>query len=133
MWTLRGVVMAGLGQAGSFMGLPWVADGVRRLVGFTPYPGTLNVRLDPDTVDAWRQIRERDGLVLSPPAGQPCGARLFPVTLGPGVEAAVIVPDVTRHGDDVLEVVAPTALRRRLGLADGGAITLNFAEFRPLE
>ncbi len=59
MVSLRGVVASGLGQGAQFMAVPWVREGIRRLIGFDPYSGTLNVRLvDPDALVAWRRIRE---------------------------------------------------------------------------
>ena len=124
MISLTGVVVSGLGQGASFMSLAWVRDGVSALVGFTPYPGTLNVRLDSDTVGIWRQIREGDALVLPPPPGESCGARLVPLVMAPDIEAAVIVPDVTRYGDDLLELIAAVNVRSRLGLRDGDRVTL---------
>ena len=125
MTSLNGVVASGLGQGAHFMSLPWVQDAVRRLIGFTPYPGTLNVRLDADMVGVWRRIQNHRAIVLAPPPPEPCGARLFPVTVAPDVEAAVIVPDVTRYGDDLLELIAPVHLRSRLVLLDGDPVTLQ--------
>ena len=122
--SLNGVVASGLGQGAYFMSLHWVRDAVRRLIGFTPYPGTLNVRLDADMVGVWRRIQD-GAIVLAPPPPEPCGGRLFPVTVAPDVEAAVIVPDVTRYGDDLLELIAPVHLRSRLGLLDGDSVTLQ--------
>jgi riboflavin kinase len=124
--SLRGVVASGLGEAARFMALPWVQEAIRGLAGFDPYPGTLNVRLvDPDMVLAWRRVREGPALRLTPPPDW-CGARLFRVTVTPDVVAAVIVPDVTRHGDDLLEVVAGVHVRSRLGLSDGDLVTLRY-------
>ena len=42
----------------------------------------------------------------------------------PDLAAAVIVPDVTRHADDTLEIVAAVHVRSRLSLRDGDAVTL---------
>ena len=122
---LDGVVTAGHGQGAFFMGLPWVTEGVRGVLGFVPYPGTLNVRVDSDTVSIWRQIRDGQALVLAPPPPETCGARLFPAIVDPDVEAAVIVPDVTRYGDDLLELIAAVHLRSRLGLRDHDRVTLR--------
>jgi riboflavin kinase, archaea type len=124
--SLDGVVVSGLGQGAYFMNLPWVRDGVRRLLGFTPYPGTLNVRLDAETVDVWRHVRDARPIVLAPPPPEPCGGRLVPLVIAPDVEAAVIVPDVTRYGDDLLELIAAVHLRTRLGLRDHDRVTLRF-------
>jgi len=69
------------------MAVPWVREGIRRLIGFEPYSGTLNVRLvDPDALVAWRRIREGLALRLVPPPPETCGARLF---------RAVVAPDVS--------------------------------------
>jgi riboflavin kinase len=122
--SVHGVVTAGLGQGASFMGLPWVRDAVAARVGFVPYPGTLNVRLDPQMVEIWRQMKNGDGLMLETPASAPCGATLVPVTLD-GLTSAVIVPDVSRHGDDLLELIAPVHLRGVLGLRDGDRVIVS--------
>ena len=125
MTSLTGAVTSGLGQGASFMSLPWVKDAVRRLIGFTPYPGTLNVRLDADAVGVWRRSQAGRAIVLAPPPAETCGARLFPALVGADVEAAVIVPDITRYADDLLELIAPIHLRSRLGLRDHDRVTLQ--------
>jgi len=127
--SLGGVVISGLGQGAYFMSLPWVRDAVRRLIGFAPYPGTLNLRLDSDTVSVWRRIQDGHAVVLAPPP-ETCGARLFPALIGaarPGatVEAAVIVPDVTSHGGDTLELVAAVHLRSVLRLRDEDRVSIQ--------
>jgi riboflavin kinase len=127
--ALRGVVASGLGHGAGFLGVPWVRDGIRRLTGFDPWPGTFNVRLvDPGMLATWRRLGQGRGLRLEPPTSGECGARLFPATVAPDVGAAVIVPDVTDHAADVLEVVAPVHVRRALGLRDGDAVTLEVTE-----
>ena len=125
MIALTGVVTSGLGQGAYFMSLPWVREAVRELIGFTPYPGTLNIRLDADAVDIWRRIQEGHAVLLAPPPGETCGARLFPALVSTDVEAAVIVPDITRYGDDLLELIAAIHLRSLLGLRDHDRVTLQ--------
>jgi len=123
--SLDGVVISGLGRGASFMSLPWVRDAVHRLVGFAPYPGTLNVRLDSRTVSVWRRLKDGPAVVLAPPPPETCGARLFPALIGADVEAAVIVPDVTGYGDDLLELVAAVHLRSVLRLRDEDRMSLQ--------
>ena len=129
MIVLRGIVASGVGQGAFFMSLAWVRDAIRGSLGFYPYPGTLNVRLaDPEVLERWRGVSKQRALILAPPAPETCGGRLVPITLPRDITAAVIVPDVTRYGDDVLEVIAPVHLRSRLGLEDGDVLELTMTE-----
>ena len=129
MIVLSGIIASGAGQGAYFMRLAWVSGAVRGALGFDPYPGTLNVRLpDAENLKSWRDVSKRRALVLTPPAPETCGGRLVPVTLARDIAAAVIVPDVTRYGDDVLEVIAPVHLRSRLGLEDGDVLELTMTE-----
>lgn len=122
---IRGTVVSGLGEGGRFVGLEWVTRAIRQAVGFVPYPGTLNLRLaDAETLARWREVRATAGRSLTPPPDS-CGGRLIPVVVDPDIPAAVIVPDVTRYGEELLEVVAVIHLRTRRGLQDGDRVTLT--------
>jgi CTP-dependent riboflavin kinase len=124
--ALQAVVTSGLGHGARFMALPWVRNGIRRIAGFDPYPGTFNVRLvDPAMVARWSRLGAGLARRLDPPTPDGCGARVVPVVLASEVAAAVIVPDVTDHGSDVLELVAPVHVRSVLGLRDGEPVTIE--------
>jgi riboflavin kinase, archaea type len=150
--SLRGRIVSGAGEGAFFVSLGWVRAAIERAVGFVPYPGTFNVRLVDDAALAgWRDVRARGGVRVAPPsrppglddldttrgrAGRPvprppetCGGRLIPALVEDAIDAAVIVPDVTCHADDVLELVAPAHLRTMLGRGDGDPVmlTMDFA------
>lgn len=126
MLVLHAIVRPGAGEGARFMSLAWVRAAVRDAVGFDPYPGTLNVELSAGAaLDRWRDVRARSGIRLRQPPTAPCGGVAVPVVVASTVAGAVIVPDVTRYGDDVLEVIAAVHLRERLGLADGDVVTLT--------
>ena len=126
MTSLQGALTSGLGEGAYFIRLEWVRHAIQGMLGFDPYPGTLNLRLvDVDTRAAWRRILEGPALFLTPPPPERCGARLIPVVVAPDIPAAVLVPDVTRHGDDVLELVAAVHVRSRLGLQDDDRVILR--------
>ena len=131
MISLHAVVTSGLGQGTYFVGLEWVRAAIQELIGFDPYPGTLNLRLvDVTMLRAWREVRETPALLLTPPPPERCGARLIPVVVAPGIPAAVVVPDVTRYGDDVLELGAAIHVRSRLGLRDDDRVTVHIGSRR---
>jgi riboflavin kinase len=122
----EGAVLSGVGEGAYFLGLGWVQDAIRRIAGFDPYPGTLNVRLlDTDALVRWREIRKSAGASLTPPDPQACGGRLLPALVEGQIRAAVVIPDVTRYADEVLEVIAPVRLRTHLGLQDGDRVRIS--------
>jgi CTP-dependent riboflavin kinase len=51
-----------------------------------------------------------------------------PILLGDGIRAAIVVPDVTRYGEELLEVIAPVHLRTRLGLGDADVLSLTIED-----
>lgn len=98
---------------------------MRDVAGFDPYPGTLNVRLaDAADLDRWRTVRDQAALPVTPPRPEDCGGRLVPVRLGAETHAAVVIPDITRYEDDVLEIIAADHLRTCLGLRDDDVVSV---------
>jgi len=66
---ITGVVFTDLGQGASFMGLEWVQRVIRERVGFTPYPGTLNLSLEsPEEMELWKDLKMSMKGVDVPPA-----------------------------------------------------------------
>jgi len=124
--AFEGIVVPGSGEGAYFVGLGWVRREIRRVAGFDPYPGTLNLRLlSADALSRWGGIRRAAGAPLTPPEPGGCGGRLIPARVGGLIRAAVVVPDVTRYGEELLEIVAPVHLRTRLDLKDGDLLRLT--------
>ena len=123
---MTATILSGLGEGGRFVALPWFRDAVRRAIGFDPYPGTLNVKLTAgESWTRWRDLRGSTGVRIDAPDVAGCGGVLVPVRIDGAVAAAVIVPDVTRHPDDLLEIIAGVHLKSRLQRGDGDTITLD--------
>ncbi len=123
---LDGEVRSGTGEGSFFLGLGWVRAEIQATCAFDPFPGTLNVALTkPESLVRWREVRKGPGRPLTPPFPESCGARCFPVLVAGAVRGAVVVPDVTRYGEELLEVVAPVHLRDHLGLRDGDRVHLT--------
>ncbi|MEM2878474.1 MAG: DUF120 domain-containing protein [Candidatus Hadarchaeales archaeon] len=121
---LRGRVTTGFGEGKYYLS----RDGYIRQywkLGFKPYPGTLDIKLDEKSL----AIRE---ILLRNPSDRLDGFRTSEREFGPvkffrgrleGRDVAIIFPERTHHSD-VVEVVAPVNLRKALGLSDGSAVTV---------
>jgi riboflavin kinase len=124
---LRGFVTSGLGEGAYYMSLEGYRRSIERLLGFTPYPGTLNVRLDPQSAALRRYLDVLPGVTIP---GFSDGARTygsvkaFSATIE-NVSCAVILPERTHHPPDIVEVIAPVRLRDALGLRDGDIVEIE--------
>jgi riboflavin kinase len=120
---VNGIVLDGLGQGSAFTQFEWVRQQFRDKVGFDPYPGTLNVRAqDAGALAEWQA---RPGIPIEPAPGF-CAARCYRVRLNGAQTAVWIVPDVPGYPNDVMELMAPLALRQALTLKTGDVIAVEF-------
>ena len=125
---ITGVIFSDLGQASSFMALDWVQKALRDGLGFSPFPATLNLRLESDQAMAvWQKVKsEMRGIDIIPPDPSFCKARCFLVEIEGKQKGAVLLPEVEGYPANKVEVIAPVRLKDELRVRDGGRITLEF-------
>ena len=114
---LKGKVFSGKGEGTGFVKLSWATRQIKEKLGFSPYPGTLNIRLTRDSTKMKRILMNTLGTEISPAPGHYSG-KLFRANLM-NLECALIIPEVPDYPEDVIEVVSSTNLREKLHLADG--------------
>ena len=127
--SFPGTVASGLGEGRYYLSQPGYVVQFTERLGYAPYPGTLNVRVDGpalrkvDLVGSWRGLRI-DGFQAS---GRTFGgASCFPARMN-GHPCHLIHPDRT-HYQDVVEFVAADCLRDALGLHDDDRVQLDIEE-----
>jgi riboflavin kinase len=120
---LSGKVFSGRGEGEKFLELPWVKRQVKEKIGFTPYHGTLNVRLSEESVERRELLEKATSMKVCPAEGF-CTGRIFKAFVGVWT-CAVVIPEVAGYPADVLEIIAPANLRGELQLADGDEITVT--------
>lgn len=125
---LTGVVFSDLGRGASFMRLDWVQMALRQKLGFSPYAGTMNLRLESEEdVEIWRELQRRlPGIDIDSPGPPFCQARCFLVEIESRQKGAVLAPGVEGYPPDKIEVIAPVRLKDELQVRDGDRITLEF-------
>jgi len=115
--TLKGRVSSGGGTGSLFVNLPWAKKQFKNKLGFKPYSGTLNLQLSPgNDVKALRNTTK--GIEIKAPEGFHEGRCFKALIMGKHL-GAVVVPDVPRYPNDLLEILAPVNLRETLELKDG--------------
>jgi len=120
--SFEGTVFSGKGTGKRFVALPWVTVQVEQKLGFTPYNGTLNLRLTGEELIKRKNLDPKHGITITPESGFLPGT-VYRATIS-GLECAVVVPDVPDYPKDVIEVISPIYLRGKLGLSDGKKVTV---------
>ncbi|MGQ9479471.1 MAG: DUF120 domain-containing protein [Thermoproteota archaeon] len=124
---LKGKVFSGTGKGALFVTLSWVRKQFVDKLGFTPYPGTLNLRLP--SKNNRKVLDEEKGIGIEPEEGF-CHGKCFKAIIANRIEGTVLIPGVPGYPLDVVEILAPVYLREKLGLKDGDEVevTIQLAE-----
>ena len=122
---LTGKTASGIGKARGFTQLKWVQEEFERKLGFRPWPGTFNLRVDPESQAQWDAVSRQPGIEIQPPDAGACVAQCYRVVLAHIIEGAIVVPHVQGYPPDQVEVLAEENVRLCLGLVDGDPITLH--------
>jgi len=120
---LRGKISSGAGEGARFVSLPWVRKQMAEKLGFTPFPGTLDIMLGRDSVEVRKSLMKASGIEILPAPGYFRG-KLFRAKLR-GAKCALVVPEVLGYPDDIIEIVAPANLRDELRLVDGSLVEVE--------
>ena len=128
-YTFHGSVFSGTGRGGYYVGHPEFMKRFEKVLGYAPYPGTLNLRLSsPEEIEKRRRLRVgRKTLSIEEfqYRGETFSAvGIFRGRIGVRV-ADLLVVRITHYDDSVLELISPVYLRGALGLADGSSVSLE--------
>jgi riboflavin kinase len=123
---LSGRVATGIGEGSYYMSQTQYIRQFEKEAGFAPYPGTLDIKLDKDSVGLKEMIarlpsREVPGFETKERAFGP--VKLFPAKLRKS--RVVMVLPLRSHYTDILEIIAPQNLRKALGLKDGDIVQVE--------
>lgn len=126
--VIQGKVTAGMSDGKYYMSLKEYSEKIKSKLGFKPYPGTLNIRLDAtNDIQYKEKLATMKGVEIS---GFKKGKRTFgSVKCFPGrisgIKGAVIIPERSHYGPEILEVISPFNLRQKLELSDGSNIKVE--------
>jgi riboflavin kinase len=118
-----GIVFSGNGEGKKFLELPWVKQQIEQKLGFTPYPGTLNVTLSEESAKLKKLLEKAPSTKICPADGY-CSGLLFKAFIGT-MECTIVVPEVAGYPKELLELIAPVNLREALRLEDGDEVMVT--------
>lgn len=122
---IKGKIARGIGESGSFLGIPWVNRQLCDKMKFQPWEGTLNIVIDDR--DAQRVLKEKgkERLVAEQPGF--CDALIFRALLNEKYECGIVLPLVPNYSTTLIEIVAPIKIKETLGVDDGDEVTVDIS------
>lgn len=124
--SISGIIQSGIGKGCFFTTVDWVVRQCRDKLGYTPFPGTLNVRVcDEDLPKLNRFLEKTDTAFVSSDASF-CSAPVKKIEVA-GISAAIVLPseDVRVHDHYILEIISPCSFKQSLGFKDGDQVELT--------
>lgn len=123
--SLRGTVKDGLGEGRFYMSQKGYTQQFQSILGFVPYPGTLNIAVDKHTAATFLATKQQFSIAGFQTKERSFGGlKCYPVLINTKIVSAVIVPDRTVHTLDTVEVIAPVYLREELKLQNGKEVLI---------
>ncbi|MCW3133550.1 MAG: DUF120 domain-containing protein [Methanophagales archaeon] len=129
---ISGRLITGMGEGEYYTTLDGYRKQFEAKLGFTPFPGTLNLSLDLLCIVTRKKLDARRGIEIegfeleNRTFG---GAKCFPCKIlderAEGIKSAVIIPHRTHYPDDILEIISPVFLRGELALRDGDELRIS--------
>ncbi len=122
-----GAVSPGIGKGAHFVSQKEYMAGFKKLLDFSPFAGTLNVKIEGEDIEKRITLRERAPILVP-------GFTKGKATFGKidcyrcvinGLPGAVIFPEMSVHGLQVIEVISPFNLRKKLSLSDGSKVDVE--------
>lgn len=126
---ISGVIQSGAGKGAFFTQVDWVVEQCNKMLGYRPFPGTLNLRINDSDLESVSLLSAKPDFELVPDDPAFCSAQVKKVVIN-DIAAAVVLPDeeVRIHEKCVLEVISNCSLKQTLGLADGDTVSLSWDE-----
>lgn len=127
--VINGRVVSGMREGRFYLSIPEYKRQIASALGFDVFPGTLNLRLEAlRDVDGKRVLLSLPGIPIlgfRKNGRQLGGAKLFKAKIiarGRSMEGAAIIPFKSHYGSEILELISPENLRKKMHLNNGDGV-----------
>lgn len=129
VFNVEGTLISGMGEGAYYMSLDGYTKQFKTKIGYVPFPGTLNVKIDKKVyLEALKQFEDFDGVKID---GFSDGTRTFgwvkcfSCTINDSINCELIILERTHHDDTVIELISKVCIRDTGNLSDGSKISIK--------
>jgi len=127
--NLKGILVSGMGEGAYYMGLKGYTKQFKSKIGYVPFPGTLNVKLDQKIhQESIKQFETLEGIKIKSfsDGKRTYGwVKCFSAKLNNSINCQLIVLERTHHDDSIVELISKVCLRKNGKLKDGSKISIK--------
>ena len=126
---LEGTLISGMGEGAYYMGLKGYTKQFKSKIGYVPFPGTFNVRLDQKIhQESIKQFETLDGIKIKSfsDGKRTYGwVKCFSAKLNNTINCQLIILERTHHDDSVIELISKVCLRKNSKFKDGSKVSIK--------
>ncbi len=119
-----GTVTSGQGKGAYFMSKTFYKNQFENQLNFSPFPGTLNIKINPREIDNIHEI-DKDKLKVIKGEGNFGDVLILKATLNDKIDGAIVFPKKTTHGENILEFITSQNIKETLGIKDGDSVKIT--------
>ncbi len=126
---ITGTLVSGMGEGAYYMSLKGYTKQFSSKIGYVPFPGTLNVKLDKkEQIEALRQLNGFEGTKID---GFSDGKRTYGwvkcyhCILNDKIRCEIILLERTHHDSSIVELISETDIRKKSNLKNGSKLTIR--------
>ncbi len=125
MKSVKGTIVSGLGEGAYFMSMGHYKKEIKKKLDFDAYTGTLNIKINEnrgELLKNFNSIRIKGYTLNNRTFG---GASCYKAKIK-NINGAIIVPDINKNPQNILEFIAPVHIKSTLKLNDNDEIEIDF-------
>lgn len=120
---LLGKIVSGIGKGTFFMSQDFYKAQFQEKVHFTPFEGTLNLKIDSDSINSMKTLpKNKFGLIHG--EGKFGDVKYIEANINNEINGALVFPAKSEHDEDVLEFITDKNLRKQFQFMDGDEVTI---------
>jgi riboflavin kinase len=122
---IEGELFSGIGDGKYYLSMKQYVCQVLEKLGFVPYPGTLNLKVDYSKLQEFvsdMHIITINGFHTEERTFG--NLRAYRICINKMVEGAIVIPERTHYERNILEIIAPVSVRKHFHLKDGDKVKI---------
>lgn len=127
----EGHIITGMGEGAYYMSLKGYKQQFKEKLGYEPYPGTLNIKLNSSLyVEAKKEMLKYPSINIEGFSDQSRTfgwVKCYPAYINDSdyINSSILILERTHYDDSIIEIIAPFSIKEHLSLKNGDYIKLK--------